>query len=64
VPDVPKHIADTSPMATPADRADGPDQAERNPRAGPPVDAGVTPGVAIGPPTARTVVIGPLLVAY
>jgi hypothetical protein len=64
VPDVPKHIADTSPMATPADREDRPDRAERNPRAGPAVDAGATPGVAIGPPTARTVVIRPLLVAY
>jgi hypothetical protein len=68
---VPKHIADTSPMATPADREDRPDQAERNPRAGPAVgavavavDAGAIGGVAIGPPTAPTVVIRPLLVAY
>jgi hypothetical protein len=68
VPDVPKHIADTSPMATPADREDRPDQAERNPRAGPAVGAvavavAVDAG-AIGPPTAPTVVIRPLLVAY
>jgi hypothetical protein len=53
-------------MATPADREDRPDRAERIRRAcpdadetGPAVDAG-----AIGPPTARTVVIRPLLVAY
>jgi hypothetical protein len=59
---VPKHIADTSPIATPADRVDRPESTEREP--GPAVDAGATPGVAIGPPTARTVVIRPLLVAY
>jgi hypothetical protein len=71
---VPKHIADTSPMATPAEREDRPDSTERNPRAGPAADAVVIGvgvigavaigGVAIGPPTARTVVIRPLLVAY
>ncbi len=63
MPDVPKHIADTSPIATPADRLDGRDSAGRSP-IGRAVPAGATPGVAIGPPTARTVVIRPLLVAY
>jgi hypothetical protein len=53
---VPKHIADNSPIATPADREDRPDGAERNPRAGPAADAGVIGVVGIG-------VIRPLLVA-
>jgi hypothetical protein len=51
-------------MATPADREDRPDSAERNPRAGPAADAGASDADAIDPPTARTVVIRPLLVAY
>ncbi len=67
VPDVPKHIADSSPITTPADRRDS---AGRAPVDGPadaadaatPADA--TPGVAIAPPTARTVVIRPLLVPH
>jgi len=55
-------------MATPADRVegrvDGSDSAGRDPVDGPDADADAIPGVAIGPPTARTVVIRPLLVAY
>ena len=64
MPDVPKHIADTSPIATPADRLDGRDSAGPSPVDGRAVPAGATPGAAIGPPTAPTVVIRPLLVAY
>jgi hypothetical protein len=57
---VPKHIADTSPIATPADRVDRRDSAGRAPVDGPDGTAGVGIGVAIGPPSARTVVIRPL----
>jgi hypothetical protein len=73
---VPKHIADSSPITTPADCPDRADAAGRrdNVRRAPVDDAGATPadatpadatgGVAIGPPTARTVVIRPLLVPH
>jgi hypothetical protein len=61
---VPKHIADTSPIATPADRVDRRDTAEPNPIGGGAVSAAATNGVAIGPPAAGPVVIRPLLVAY
>jgi hypothetical protein len=54
---VPKHIADTSPTTTPADRFDRVDRARRDP------DGPAAAGVEIASPTARTVVIRPLLVA-
>ncbi|HEX4089133.1 MAG TPA: hypothetical protein VHZ33_10470 [Trebonia sp.] len=68
---MPKHIADTSPITTPADRVDRPDSAARNPVRDPtdptnPADptalAPADPDVATDPPTARTVVIRPPLV--
>jgi hypothetical protein len=77
---VPKHIADTSPMATPADRVDPRDSAGRDPVDDPAIDdpaiddpAIDDPGVNADadaipgvaiPPPGRTVVIRPLLVAY
>ena len=45
-------------------RVDRPDTAERNPIGDRTVSAAATSGVAIGPPTARTVVIRPLLVTH
>jgi hypothetical protein len=61
---VPKHIADNSPIATPADRPDRRDSAEPEPGADGNPGTGGNCGVAIGPPAARTVVISPLLVPH
>jgi hypothetical protein len=58
---VPKHIADTSPIATPADRRESPEPntADRS-RSG----ADIAGDAATGPSTARIVVMNaPLLVA-
>ena len=54
VPDVPKHIADTSPIATPADRRESPEPDPADRRG---TGADIAGDAAIGPSTVRIVVM-------